>query len=59
MLPEDRLDEALKQTRLAAESDLLTEQEERWLADAEWDLEATRAVLKRLREHQEDAEVDP
>lgn len=57
MLPEDRLQEAIKQTELAADSDLLTETEQKWLGEARLNLEATEAVLSRLREQAEDSEV--
>jgi hypothetical protein len=57
MLPEDRLDEAIKQVDIVRETDSLTSHEQRWLRDAQRDLEAVAAILERQRAQRDDAEV--
>jgi len=57
MLPEERLEEALKQIELAGRSDTLTDPEQRWLDEAARNCQAARLVLEESREQSEDAEV--
>jgi len=57
MLPEDRLEEATKQIRLARESESLTQVEQQWLLDAVQAIQAAEAALEGSREQSEDAEV--
>jgi len=57
MLPEERLEEAIKQIELARESDTPTQSEQRRLAETVGRLEGVRAALSEARAADEDAEV--
>jgi hypothetical protein len=57
MLPEERLDEAIKQIKLARESATFTAQERKWTADSIMALEACQSILEQTREQEDNAEV--
>jgi hypothetical protein len=59
MLPEDRLDEAKKQLRLAREADLVTTAQAERLTDLKEKVNWERERLADAREETDDAEVDP
>lgn len=58
MTPEDRLDEAAKQVRLAREEGRLNEPARRGLAEIEVELNGTRVMLEADRKNIEPEEVD-